>query len=268
MKSALCLMMAVLSGFLSAADVRSSNTFVMADVSSTKTNTIVAVPWTGVDGDIRIDHLVRPNGLTTGDMLIAVTNDVNDVNDVRYAGWILQGDAGGARAWVPMSTAQRPDATSRVVWTDHDGSGTVARGTGLWLIRQNTSSAFTLYGLATDSAATVTIRGGSSAQPTYTMVASPDVTQAVDVNALPWPKESVGKSDRIVVPTSTAASQNYLWDNAKQMWYYGRTSVKDGMIETTYVYDLPIPAGTGFWYVRRTAGDFTLTFAAPSGGAQ
>ena len=263
MKSALCLMMAVLGGFLSAADVRSSNTFVMADVSSTKTNTIVAVPWTGVDGDIRIDHLVWPNGLTKGDMLIAVTNGTG------YAGWTLVGPEDGARSWEPMSTAQRPDATSRVVWTDHDGSGAVARGTGLWLIRQNTSSAFTLYGLATDSAATVTIRGGSSAQPTYTMVASPDVTQAVDVNALPWPKESVGKSDRIVVPTSTAASQNYLWDNAKQMWYYGRTSVKDGMIETTYVYDnLPIPAGTGFWYVRRTAGDFTLTFAAPSGGAQ
>lgn len=260
MKSALCLMMAVLGGFLSAADVRSSNTFVMADVSSTKANTIVAVPWTGADGDIRVDRLVWPNGLTTGDMLIVV------MNDTAYAGWTLTGGADGARTWEKMSTVQRTDATSRVVWTDHDGSGTVARGTGLWLIRQNTSSAFTLYGLATDSAATVTIRGGSSAQPTYTMIASPDVTQAVDVNALPWPTASIGKSDRIVVPTSTAASQNYLWDANKGKWYYGRTSIKNGMIETEYVYDLPIPAGTGFWYVRRTAGDFTLSFTAPAGG--
>lgn len=267
MRTVLFLTLAALGGLSGFAEVRSKNTFAMVDVASTKANTIIAVPWTGADGDLRADRLVWPQGLTTGDMLLAVTNDVG------YAGWILQpvaGDAGGARAWVPMSTAQRTDATSRLTWMDHDGTGTAARGTGLWLIRQNVSSAFTLYGIASDGAAEVTVRGVTSESPaTYTMIASPNATRQVYINQLPWPADKIGLSDQIVVPTSGMASQNYLWNSVKGKWYYGRTYVKDnGRLGTEYVYDLPIPAGTGFWYVRRTAGDFTLTFAAPSGGAQ
>lgn len=264
MRTVLFLMLAALGGFSGFAEVRSANTFAMVDVASAKANTIIAVPWTGADGDLRADRLVWPQGLTTGDMLLAVTNDVG------YAGWILQpvaGDAGGARAWVPMSTAQRTDATSRVTWKDHDGTGTAARGTGLWLIRQATSAPFTLYGLASDGAAAVTVRGGTSKAPTYTMIASPDATRPVDVNALPWPADKIGLNDQIVVPTSGTASQNYLWDDVERKWYYGRTYVKDnGRIGTEFIYTLPIPAGTGFWYVRRTAGDFTLSFTAPAGG--
>lgn len=256
MKIALFLMMSLLAGLRSAADIRSSNTFVLADVSSTKANTIVAVPWTGADGDIRVDRLVWPHGLTTGDMLIAVMNGSG------YAGWTLTGDAEGARTWEPMSTARREEATGNVIWADHDGSGMVARGSGLWLIRQNVSANFSVYGLSSSAEASVTIRGGSSKGPTYTMIASPSVTEAVDVNALPWPKDRIDKTDRIVVPTSTAASMVYLWDAQKLMWYYGRTFVGNGVIETQYVYELPVPAGTGFWYVRRGATDFTLELTA------
>lgn len=240
-------------------EVRSANTFALTMVSSSLTNTIVAVPWTGCGSDIRIDRLVWPQGLTTGDMVLAVTSGVT------YAAWVLQADASqgdGARSWQPISTVQKADAGSAAILADNDGSGTLACGNGFWLVRRNPAQGpFSLYGIWRNGSVSVTVKGGSAAAPVSTMLAHPDVSRAVDLNALAWPVDRIGAKDTLVVALDAKTTRNYLWDAKKGKWYYGRTSVQNGAIATEYVYDLAaIPAGTGFWFVRRTAGDFTLTF--------
>ena len=241
-------------------EVRSANTFALVTVSSSSlTNTIVAVPWMGCGGDIRIDRLVWPEGLTTGDMVLAVTNGVT------YAAWTLQADpslGNGARSWQPISTVQKLESGHSAILADNDGRGTLACGNGFWLVRRNPAgSAFCLYGIWRNGPVSVTVKGGSAAAPVSTMLAHPDVSRAVDLNALAWPVDKIGPKDTLVVSLDAKTTRNYLWDGKKGKWYYGRTSIQNGAIATEYVYDLAaIPAGTGFWYVRRVADDFTLTF--------
>lgn len=259
MKGSLCLLLVMLLGATSGVEVRSANTFALTTVSSSSlTNTIVAVPWRGCDSDIRVDRLVWPQALSKGDMLLAVTNGVT------YAAWVLQDDpasASGARVWSPIATVQRPATGTTGILAENDGSGTVASGHGLWLVRQNPSAAFNLHGIWREGAVSVTIKGGSAAEPVGTLLAHPDTTRAVDLNTLAWPSDKIGAKDTLVVPLDAKTTRNYLWDAKRAKWYYGRTSVQNGAIATEYVYDLaPIPAGTGFWYVRRVAEDFTLTF--------
>lgn len=257
-----------LSAVASAA-VRSSNTFAVFDVSSSSlAHTMIAVPVAGyaqdgVVSDSRIDHLVSPAGLTAGDMLLAVTNGVS------YAAWSLQPAANGengAKEWQPISTVQRLDADKRTsVMADNDGTGTIGRGHGLWLVRQDPGAkgapkGFSLCGIWTESATEVTIHGGTVANPYYTILARPSVSDSLVINELAWPSDKIGAKDTLVVPTDSSAGRVYQWDATKRKWYYGQTSVKNGMISTERVYDLVVPAGTGFWYVRRAAGDISLTF--------
>lgn len=247
----------------------SSNTFALYEVDSALQSTIVAVPVSGygADGelsDARINSLVCPHGLTEGDMLLAVTSGVS------YAAWELKPVAGsttGAMEWRPIATAQRVDSGTRSsIIAENDGTGTIARGQGLMLIRKNPGTRdnkgkFSLFGLWKGGETTVTIRGGSSSAPTYTMLADPVAREPLNLNALAWPAARIGANDTLVLTSESSASRVYLWDAKKNSWYYAKTAIANGMITTEYVYNLdPVPPGTGFWYVRRTEGDFTLTF--------
>lgn len=261
MKGSICLLLLGLVAATFGADIRSANTFALTTVSSSSlTNTIIAVPWRGCNSDIRVDRLVWPQALTTGDMLLAVTSGVT------YAAWELQnvpGSASGAKCWTPIATVQRPaSGTSTGILSENEGSGTIACGNGLFLVRQKpVGAAFSLYGIWREGEVSVAIKGGTATEPSYTLLASPDTTRAVDLNTLAWPVDKIGAKDTLVVPLDAKTTRNYLWDAKQSKWYYGRTSVQNGAIATEYVYDLaPIPAGTGFWYVRRAAGDLTLTF--------
>lgn len=272
MRKQLLLAFASLLSAAALAEARSSNTFALYEIdTSAQQNTIVAVPVTGygADDDVRIDSLVWADGLTQGDMLLAVTSGVS------YAAWSLQPVAGsttGAMSWQPMSTVQRLDSSKEKrsgIIANNDGTGTIPRGQGLWLIRQNpgtasAKSSFSLFGVWNDDVITVTVRGGSSAAPSYTMLADPSATADLDLNAIEWP-DGVGATDTLVVPSDAATNRVYLWDAEKKKWYYAKTSLSDGAITTEYVYNLDkIPAGTGFWYVRRTDGELKITF--PRGG--
>lgn len=251
--------------------VRSSNTFALTAVAtSSMTNTIVCIPWTGYTEpgeptvDSRIDHIVSPYGLTDGDMILAVTNNVT------YAAWMLTADSsevGSPRHWTPITSSQKL-ADGSTLLERNTGDGLVARGSGLWLVRQNPgtkghANPFYLYGQAATGGAEVLIRGGSKSVPTCTMLACPDASVAVNVNRIAW--EGVGADDTLIVTTDSAMSRYYMWDATKKLWYYAKTSVSAGAIVTEYVTDLPdIPAGVGFWYVRRTAGDITVSLGASS----
>lgn len=257
----------------------STNTFALVEVAgSTATNTIISIPWVGYTSDgepklsERVDRLVSPRNLTTGDLLLVPTNDTG------YAAWELRVTNGAERCWAPIATASRiEEAVTNTVIRANDGSALVGRGYGIWLIRQNPAVVkdgatnavpFYLYGQWTSSSATVRIAGGSEAAPGYTMLANPDVSVEMVVNDLGWADYSdrIGAKDTVILVPDQKTKHYCQWDAAKKQWYRtistktvvaGRTVTR-----TSKSYDLRVPAGTGFWYVRRTSEPFEFVFGA------
>ena len=254
---------------VAADDVFSSNTFAVTEVTSSATNTIIAIPWTGYtptgsqDLDIRVDHLVSPRNLTVGDLVLVPTSDVS------YAAWALAESAiaNGAMAWEPIATAEvlaeNITTSKNPLIKDNDGDAIISRGHGMWLIRQDTTKPFYVYGQWAKGGKSVTVEQGASDTPAYTMLADP-LLRAVDINTdIRW--ENPGSGDSVVITTDSSATKNCTWDSAQQKWYHvDLQKITKGAItvsKSVKVYDgLTVPAGAGFWYVSR-GGAPTVTFA-------
>ena len=269
----------------SAESVVSSNTYGFLKVVSGYTNTIISVPWKGYtqDGlptlDLRADRLVKPKNLTTGDELLLLGPD-----NQTFASWVLaegketiQGAEATVRHWQPRLTARkRTDGTSYIdLGAD---TNVVVRGYGLWLIRQNpvvngVTNAFYLHGQWTSGGETVTIGGtglkgvNNYLPAVYTMMANPDCTKETVINGddMPWKDMAIGKDDSLILNTDAKTTKYCTWKAGKG-W---RTSHLEkqtiggiSVSKTVYDYDLKVPAGVGFWYVRRTEGDLTFTWPA------
>lgn len=273
------------AGGLSAAPVVSSNIHGLVRIDPTTTNTIVSVPWSGYTADgrptkpIPANRLVSPIGLTDGDLLMQVTNEI------AYAAWSLEvDDATGARSWQPvMSANRRADSLgqTRNEIITHDGIGSVDRGRGIWVIRQNpckpdgSANPIYLYGQWTSAGEIVEIPGvvlgrtpsyGGYDVCTYTMLANPDCTAEVAINDIPWDGELVGDKDTIVIPTDRSAAQVLFWDASDGRWYYTKMEPTPGMpflMRTVKAYDAKVPAGVGFWYVRRAQEPLYVQWPGP-----
>ena len=266
MRKTLLIALAFFALAAGAADVFSSNTFAVMEVSSSSTHTIIAIPWTAYtltgsqERDIRVDHLVSPRNLTVGDLILVPTSGVS------YAAWALaEADgAGGAKTWEPIATAEllaSNIATNKnPLIKDNGGDAIIARGYGMWLIRQDPTKPFYVYGQWATGGKSVTVEQGTATVPAYTMLGDP-LLREVDINALKW--ENVGAGDSVIITTDASATKNCTWDGSK--WYhvvvtkttkFGRT-----VASSTKVYEgLTVPAGAGFWYVSR-GGAPTVTFA-------
>ena len=271
------------AGALPAAPVVSSNIHGFVRIDPTTTNTLVSVPWTGYtpDGqetrDLPANRIVSPIGLTAGDLLMQPTNEI------AYAAWSVAVDAHGGRSWQPVMSAGRAEdafgRTRNAIWT-HAGTGSVDRGRGVWVIRQNplkpdgTPNPVYLYGQWTNNGRVVEVPGvvlgktlsfGGYDACTYTMLANPDCTQATVVNDIPWDPQLVGEQDTIVIPNDRAGAQILFWEDPSEAaphgrWYYTKTEKKGFLIKTTKAYDASVPAGVGFWYVRRSADPLYVTW--------
>lgn len=285
---------------LVAAPVVSSNIHGLVRIDPTTTNTIVSVPWRGYTADgtptrpLAADRLVSPIGLTPGDLLLQVTNEV------AYASWSLEAAADGSRAWQPVMTASRGEdafGRTRNEIITHEGHGTLARGRGIWLVRQcplasdGTANPVYLYGQWTLVGEVVEIpgivRGGTRTYGgydtcTYTMLANPDCRTATVVNDLVWDAELVGATDTIVIPRDRAAARVLFWEEPSDAapdgrWYETKTVQVNKFVKRTIRdYEAAVPAGVGFWYVRRAAeplyvvwpGGVTRERAQADGGAE
>ena len=290
MKNLVASMVLLLAAFAAPAaeDAVSTNSFGFLKVVSGYTNTIIAVPWKGYtsDGkptlDLRADRLVKPRNLTEGDELLLLGPD-----NETFASWVLAprtetvaGKETTVHFWEPRMTARKyADGTSYVALGAE--SNAVVRGYGLWLIRQNpvsangATNAFYLHGQWTDGGETVTIGGtglkgvNGYVDAVYTMMANPDCTKETAINGddMPWKDMSIGKNDSLILNTDAKTTKYCTWRTDKKLGLTGWCSshqekVSASVSKTVYDYDLKVPAGVGFWYVRRTEGDLTFTWPA------
>ena len=241
---------------------RSVNVFGIVRVESVMTNTIIAVPWTWYSAEeqkathIPATKLVKTTNLSEGDRLMQYRLD--DEDGEHYECWAVEDGE-----WTPMVTA-----TSNAVYNAVSGpDGAVSvRGYGLWLVRQRPvdengdAIPFYLYGQSVTNQVVSTARGGEITVPTYTMLGNP-YCEPVRINDLAFRGE-IGTEDRLIVPSGANASK-YLQYKAGKGWRWVEVKIINGAPKNTYDYDVVVPAGTGFWYVRRTAGDLNIEWTMP-----
>ncbi len=287
-------------------EARSPNTHAIVKVISPLTNTIVATPWTFYTPDgapttnLPIDRLVRPTNLTTGDMVIALTNNV------KYAAWRLVetdedevgGDGRKSRRWEAVTTVQRvnADAAARTdIWNGDHQDMTQQRGYGLWVYRQNpleldengapkkdaagnvVPKPFYLYGQLASGEAKVKVYGKDVKidEPVFTMLANPHLNQTVKLNDIfagYW--DHIGPDDKIIIPTDHNQHIYCLRLGTRsgpaKSWCYARMTITSGGLQKTeYVTDIPFDPHIGFWYVRHSIGtsgkeDFDFTWPVPA----
>ena len=281
----------------------SMNTFAMVKVLSCDTNTVIAVPWAFYtpDGEpavnLPIDRLVRPTNLSVGDYVLMHLPNLTKPTEETYAAWQLtkttepvpgvaepssENDRDWCWKWEPVMTVTAnpgesgANAKTRTdVWTP-EGGGVPAecRGYGVWLLRQHpaegeTAVPFYLYGQWATGEAEVTIKGKSAEpdEPVCTLLANPDCTTSTDVNALDWGNLDVGPDDTLILPSGSKATFYCTYQQGSGWGYSKQTKVKVGgvnVIKTERASAPRVPAGTGFWYVRRKVGNMKLTWAGSS----
>jgi len=199
-------------------------------VSSSLSNTVVAIPGLDLSGDrLAISNLVKTTNLTVNDKLIAFDNG-------SYQCWILS----SGKKWEPFIDAMRDGSGESF------GSGTPAAskqmlvGQGIWLLRQNTASPFYIYALH---------------------VASPSTTVAANATALVGNPTTSAKHPTITTPN---VGDEVSIPTAGTLEHYFYTGLQDAdkkwFSAGNYFANPPsIPAGTGFWY-KSTGAAVTITW--------
>ena len=260
-----------------AEDCRSSNTHGVVKVETTSTNVLIAVPWTfytptsAVVTNLPVDHLVWPKNLDDGDLLLLLTEQSHV--DKSYQTWTLVREPAAAKggtpgeepaSWVASKTVQTdPSDMLKAADTLADQDEEILRGVGLWLVRKNPKDSdgkwkpVYLYGQYATGPATVTYTSDSTKAKSV-MVAHP-CCQTLSVNDdMVW--DGVAADDTLEIPNGSDAPNLALWDAKSSKWYFSMAVRSGRTLKTMKSYDISVPAGHGFWYVRRAPGKVVITF--------
>lgn len=277
-----CVLLAFLVAFSATAfgRVSSLNTFAVNKVYTAASNTIVCVPWSGystnaVSPELKINKLVNSMNLHENDQLWACHHDRAN-NDLLYDVWELQAD----HSWKQLHVVKRYDVHHE---EPYGSTNNVTRGTGLWVVRNSHGEEeipVYLHGQYATNEAPVSIASGSTNEPFDVMLANPDYTQAMNVNDMvDWENVGVSSADKLSIPGTKGTmypTRNLKWDANAKKWTYPTSSGPGTKVGGFVVDDLPVysstcqevcvPAGRGFWYVRKSASpdEITVTFKKPS----
>lgn len=251
----------------------SLNQFAVNKVVSSSTNTIVCIPWSGYATNeppqLAINKLVNSHGLKQGDQMLSCIT--NEVGAYRYDAWEFQE---ATHSWKQIHVVERYNEEGQGL-DPYGVTNGVLRGSGLWVVRKSggdLSVPIYLHGQYATNPAPVKIAGGTAEVPSVRMLANPDFTAAQNVNdMLDWTTVGVSEEDWLSLPSASKAIRQLHWDSGNHKWYISQKTVKtEGGKTKVYSENvtegplLSVPAGTGFWYVRRVPGDIEVTFPKPS----
>ncbi len=221
-------------------EIPSTNIVGVLEVASTLTNTLAAVPWTKMgtdpavseDSQIRVSDYVHTEHLGDDDAV-----QVADAGHIyRKWHWNKKDKKWGSAITVSRSGAEKaPDAE------EHG----LSRTSAVWVERNDPAAKpFFLIGQYSNAPLTLEISAGSPESMTCTLVPNPS-TRDVKVNDYDWKGMPIAgnKGDVIRIPNEKKVPHNLTWNEETKTW--GR------WFNQQWKDDAVVPAGTGFWYMRR-----------------
>lgn len=241
MKLRLMICAAAASTALFAGEEATSATYAVMNVTNAYTDTVIAVPWVGLDGSpITISNLVNTTTLNNNDKLYMYNDDGT---------WYEYTKSGGV--WTGAETIT-PEGTHTAE------SQVVQRGSGLILHRASAGGTVLLCGRVDSDPIQTTIAAGGietvdeteTFVPGKTLFANPCATN-VDINVT-FTGATIG--DAIMIPQNNGRSVIYTYTNATAQAEWGTfvevSYQKNGRTryKTEWQKGGEIPAGTGAWY--------------------
>ena len=221
----------------------SENTVGVLKTATSAKKAIIAVPWLSLadGGNISVSNLVKTAGLTKGDRL-----NVYNKAEKRYDVYELT----AGKAWNPIAIYKiGADGAVEMASSGSPEATTVARGSGVWLERQETKQPIVSYGQVPTEEVMTTIDAGTKETPTWDLLAVP-TTEAVDLAAT----FGTDANDRILVPTEGAPRvytvEDGAWGATKTMEVIDRWGNKTGGVKVIREAVTTLPAGMGFWYLN------------------
>ena len=241
-------------------EIVSTNAIGVLKVTSGLTNSVTAVPWKALASDpllatnVAVSQIVHPANLAVGDRLLFW-----DAASGEYRGWTLSG-SGASVAWESLLTATMDGVTVAPAAADWRP----APGTAFWIVRSAPCDAgetpaprpFFLYGQWSPGDYAATVSGGSDAAPVSTLCANP-TARTVSLSELSFDGD-VGANDTLVFTSSGDVSTIVVRNSDNTAWGRWSKTRVGARIRNTWVQDVSVAPGTGFWYVRRTSGDLTV----------
>ena len=254
-------------------EIPSKNIIGVLEVNSAITNTVVAVPWKQLAsdpkhaGNITVANYVSSLNLTPGDHVYAfeevASKGASAPGGATYVMWTLQSDG----TWTSATTIKSTEAGYSVMSVAEDAeTKEFARTQAVWLQRQRPLDKdgkpvpFFLIGQYDADGVEITVKGGTSSEPGYTLLSVPDYRD-YSINDLDWSgyASAADSTDFIRV---VDGSQSFLlkWSGGK--WCTEEVNYRRGRpAGMKYVpYVTPFKAGTGFWFCRH-GGEFTIKWA-------
>ena len=153
--------------------------------------------------------------------------------------------------------------TPTLITSEEADAASFARGDAFWLVRSDASDPFHLVGRHVGGTGATRIEPGSAAAPASTLCANP-CGVALRLNGLSF-SGTVGKDDTIAFNSNGDVSRIFVRNAANTAWGYHSKTLVNGRIRSMWVEDAEVPAGTGFWYVRRSADPLSIEWPAWSG---
>ena len=233
---------------VSVATAETVNQFAIMKVSSTDTNTLLALPWKSLSADtnnptaITAANVVMTNNLVNGDWLLYY--------DGGFKGWCLNNGV-----WVATATASDKPLGGLTVAAAANNAA-LERGQAIWLVRttannRDLSQPFYLYGQYQATVENTTVPAGGC------LLANPNVTSSFVVSNVNIDNAATG--DEIRIPNGDGLPKTI--KKFSDGWKAKKISVtpvsggpyEGGESSTTWSSanaDLTVPAGQGFMYIR------------------
>ena len=241
MKLRLMICAAAASTALFATEDANSATYAVMNVTNAYTDTVIAVPWVGLDGSaITISNLVNTTTLDAGDKLYMYDNGT----------WYEYTKSGNV--WTGAETITQSGSHSAE-------SQVVQRGSGLILQRAESGAGGTvlLAGRVDSGTITTTIAANGK-----TLFANP-TTAAEDINTK---FTGATNGDTISIPLNNGGADIYTF-NGTEWGTNTQVAVErefNGVKRTYYKQGWhkcgTIPAGTGAWYESKASESRTITW--------
>lgn len=228
-------------------------------------NSIITVPFEACmgEGAGKLADMVSTNGLTShasdpdgADQLVVLTLDSED--QVYYYYWYKTGDG-----WTPITTDKlMPDGSEVAKNPPAASAFSVSRGLGFWIKRKASENA-TVYlkGQVTEAAQSTAIAPGLNLVGYGAVEAF-----ALNGSGVNWTGAygdtvtgNTANSDKILVSNGSGGYTEYFFFKKPTGWPSAYDALDGKWITKNYaVADVTVPAGKGFWYLRRGAGSFNF----------